>query len=105
MTASLSTSLSVSRPAPETRKTEQPSNTDLLDAYRVVLYNDEEHTFDEVISQIIKAVQCNRQKAERCTWEVHTRGRSIVFAGMIDRCIKVSAVLEEIALKTEIQTA
>ncbi|ABL64116.1 ATP-dependent Clp protease adaptor ClpS [Chlorobium phaeobacteroides] len=104
MIFSVSTSLSATRPTPETRQTEQSSGPDLLDAYRVVLYNDEEHTFDEVISQIIKAVQCNRQKAERCTWEVHTKGRSVVFVGMIDRCIKVSAVLEEIALKTEIQT-
>ena len=90
--------------APETKENEQLSGTELLDSYRVVLFNDEEHTFDEVINQIIKAIRCSRQKAEKHTWEVHTRGRSIVYAGSMFLCLKVSSVLEEIALKTEIQT-
>ncbi len=93
-----------SLPAPETRQTEQSTGTDQLDRYRVVLFNDEVHTFDEVIIQIIKAIRCARQKAERHTWEVHTKGRSIVYSGPIAECIRVSAILEEIALKTEIQT-
>jgi ATP-dependent Clp protease adaptor protein ClpS len=88
----------------ETRTAEKSPGTDLLDACHVVLYNDEEHTFDEVIGQIIKATQCSLQRAEQCTWEVHTRGRCIVYTGPIDTCLRVSSILEEIALKTEIQT-
>ena len=91
-------------PGVETRKNEQVSGTELLDAYRVVLFNDEEHSFDQVINQLIKAIRCSRQKAEKHTWEVHTRGRSIVYAGSMSLCLKVSSILEEIALKTEIQT-
>ena len=91
-------------PAPDTKENEQISDTELLDAYRVVLYNDEEHTFDEVINQVIKAIRCSRQKAEKHTWEVHTRGRSIVYAGSMFLCLQVSSILEEIALKTETQT-
>ncbi|NTW68402.1 MAG: ATP-dependent Clp protease adaptor ClpS [Chlorobiaceae bacterium] len=90
---------------PETKQSEQLSGTDQLESYRVVLFNDEVHSFDEVIEQIIKAVRCNRTKAERHTWEVHTRGRSIVFAGSMAECLRVSSILEEIALKTEIQTS
>lgn len=90
---------------PETLRKEKPAGTEEPDAYRVVLFNDEEHSFDEVIFQIIKAVNCSRSKAETLTWEVHTKGRAIVFSGQIERCIYVSAVLEEISLKTEIQTA
>ena len=93
-----------SEAVPETKQTEKISGNDLLDACRVVLFNDEEHSFDEVIMQIIKATQCSRQNAERCTWEVHTRGRSIVYTGPITSCLRVSSILEEIALKTEIQT-
>ncbi len=91
-------------PGIETKKHEQISGTELLDAYRVVLFNDEEHTFDEVINQLVKAIRCSRQKAEKHTWEVHTRGRSIVYAGSMFLCLQVSSILEEIALKTEIQT-
>ncbi|MEI8032895.1 MAG: ATP-dependent Clp protease adaptor ClpS [Chlorobiaceae bacterium] len=94
-----------SLPTPASEQAEQTAGTEQLDQYRVVLFNDEEHTFDEVIYQIIKAVRCSRLKAERHTWEVHTRGRSIVYAGPISECIRVSAILEEIALKTEIQTS
>ncbi|NTW56853.1 MAG: ATP-dependent Clp protease adaptor ClpS [Chlorobiaceae bacterium] len=88
----------------ETRTEEKRTGTDLLDPCHVVLFNDDDHTFDEVIGQIIKATQCSRSNAERCTWEVHNTGRSIVFTGAIGPCLKVSSVLEEIALKTEIQT-
>ena len=87
-----------------TKQSEQNSGTDLHDACSVVLFNDEVHSFDEVIEQIIKAIRCNRQKAEKHTFEVHTLGRSIVYIGPIFNCLKVSSILEEIALKTEIQT-
>ncbi len=104
MNFSLLTRWKASLPVPVTKVTEQSSGTDTLDAYRVVLFNDEVHSFDEVIQQIIKATQCSRLKAERATWEVHTRGRSIVYFGPMSNCLKVSSILEEIALKTEIQT-
>jgi len=95
---------SASLPTPVTQQREQNSGPDLLDTCRVVLFNDEVHSFDEVIEQIIKAIRCHRQKAEEHTMEVHNLGRSIVYAGPIFQCLKVSSILEEIALKTEIQT-
>ncbi len=104
MESSLIIRTTASGTAHETRQSEKSSETDTLDAYRVVLFNDEEHSFDEVIEQIIKATRCNRQKAEKHTWEVHTRGRSIVYIGSMFLCLRVSSILEEIALKTEIQT-
>ncbi|TCD48311.1 ATP-dependent Clp protease adaptor ClpS [Chlorobium sp. N1] len=88
----------------ETLESPALSGTNTDDPYRVVLFNDEEHSFDEVIFQIILAVRCSRRKAEALTMEVHHRGRAIVFGGPIERCLKVSAVLEEIRLKTEIQS-
>jgi ATP-dependent Clp protease adaptor protein ClpS len=88
----------------DTRTEELVADVDTLDSWRVVLFNDDKHTFDEVIFQIIKAVRCTRSIAEKHTWEVHTKGRSIVYSGNMTKCIHVSAILEEIALKTEIQT-
>lgn len=69
----------------------------------VILYNDEVHTFDEVIGQIIKAIRCNTTKAESLTWEVHNSGKAAVFEGPMNDCLKVSHVLEEIALHTQIE--
>jgi len=70
---------------------------------KVVLFNDEVHTFDEVITQIIKATRCDLSRAEALTWEVHTTGRAIVFSGELARCMEVSSILEEIDLMTQIE--
>ncbi len=70
---------------------------------RVLLYNDEVHTFDEVINQIIKATGCNPGKAEALTWEVHSKGKAMIFEGPMSECIRVSGVLEEISLNTQIE--
>ncbi len=69
---------------------------------RVVLYNDDWHTFDEVTNQIIKATRCDFEKARSLTFEVHVKGKAIVFTGALQKCLKVTAVLEEIALHAQI---
>lgn len=70
--------------------------------YKVVLYNDDWHTFEEVINQIIKAVHCSVQQARNFTFEVHLKGKAIVYHGDMASCLRVSSVLEEIALHTQI---
>ena len=70
---------------------------------KVILYNDEMHTFDEVIGQIIKATGCDQTRAEVLTWEVHHSGKAMVFEGEMRNCVRVSAVLEEIDLTTQIE--
>jgi ATP-dependent Clp protease adaptor protein ClpS len=70
---------------------------------RVILFNDEVHTFEEVIGQIIKATGCETSKAEALTWEVHHTGKANVFEGEVTRCVRVSSVLEEIDLVTQIE--
>lgn len=70
--------------------------------FRVILYNDDWHTFDEVINQIIKATNCSFEKARDLTFEVHVKGKAIVFHGPLPECLKVSSVLEEIELHTQI---
>jgi ATP-dependent Clp protease adaptor protein ClpS len=70
---------------------------------KVILFNDEIHSFDEVIGQIIKAIGCDSVKAEALTWEVHSNGKAMVFEGVMNECLKVSHVLEEIALNTQIE--
>jgi ATP-dependent Clp protease adapter protein ClpS len=70
---------------------------------KVILFNDDVHTFDEVIAQLIKATGCSTQKAEALAWEVHTRGKAIVYTGELTRCVAVSGILEEIGLMTQIE--
>ncbi|MEE9187031.1 MAG: ATP-dependent Clp protease adaptor ClpS [Bacteroidota bacterium] len=70
---------------------------------KVILFNDEEHTFDEVIGQLIKALRCDSVKAESLAWEVHSTGKAMVFSGDMAECLKVNGILEEIALHTQIE--
>ncbi len=73
-------------------------------AARVILFNDDWHTFDEVINQLIKAIHCSFEKARNLAFEVHTKGKAVVFSGELSECLRVSSVLEEIALHTQIIT-
>jgi ATP-dependent Clp protease adaptor protein ClpS len=82
--------------------TEEDSDVGL--ASKVILYNDDWHTFDEVIVQLIKAINCTFEQARGFAFEVHVKGKSIVFNGPLDQCLKVSSVLEEIALNTQVVT-
>ena len=76
--------------------------TDIHLSSRVALFNDDWHTFEEVIAQLIIATKCSFDKARGFAFEVHVKGKSIVFSGSMSECLKVSSVLEEIALHTQI---
>ncbi|NUO82227.1 ATP-dependent Clp protease adaptor ClpS [candidate division KSB1 bacterium] len=71
--------------------------------WKVVLYNDDIHTFDEVIVQLQKALRCSQDKAQNIAYEAHTRGKAIAYAGEFEDCFKVTAVLREIQLIVEIE--
>ena len=71
---------------------------------RVILYNDDWHTFDEVIMQLIKAVRCSFDEATKKAFETHVNGMSVIYNGKFKDCLQVSSVLEEIALHTQIVT-
>lgn len=70
--------------------------------FKVVLYNDEVHTFDEVIVQLIRAVGCSFKEGRSFAFEVHVKGKALVFGGDLQSCLKVTSILEEIALHTQI---
>ncbi len=71
---------------------------------KVVLYNDDWHTFDEVIFQLLRLSDCTFEKARGYAFEVHVKGKVIVYNGDMKDCLTVSSVLEEIALNTQIIT-
>ena len=72
--------------------------------FKVVLYNDDWHSFDEVINQLIKALKCSFEKARNFAFEVHVRGKAVVFSGEMTECLKVTSILEEIELHTQIES-
>lgn len=77
-------------------------NTKNSGGFRVVLYNDDDHSFDEVVLQIQKATGCDLEKAIDIMWEAHSKGRAICFHGERKECHRVARVLREIRLQAEV---
>lgn len=82
---------------------EEDVSTNLDAPWRVILYNDHIHSFDEVIVQLVKATGCSISQAEAHAWRAHVQGKASVFEGSFEECLRVKSVLDEIALITEIQ--
>ncbi len=70
--------------------------------FKVILYNDDVHTFDEVIVQLIKAIGCSFEKARDFAFTIHVKGQALVYIGDLNACLKVTSILEEIGLHTQI---
>lgn len=89
-----------------TQEVEEPdtiTTNDVTNAAKVILFNDDIHTFDDVIVQLMKATSCSMERAEELAWEVHNKGKAVVYDGDLPDCLKVSSVLEEIALHTQVE--
>ena len=71
--------------------------------WRVILFDDDIHTFEEVILQLMKATGCSEQQAATHAWTVHTVGKDTVYEGEFFECFRVQGVLREIGLVTEIE--
>jgi len=82
----------------------EEEKTDISLGSRVILFNDDWHSFEEVISQIIKATKCSFIEARDKTFEVHVNGKAVVYSGEMADCLRVSGILEEILLHTQIET-
>jgi ATP-dependent Clp protease adapter protein ClpS len=58
------------------------SETELGNPWQVVLFNDEEHSFDEVILQIQKATGYSLERAVDITLRVHHNGKALVYVAL-----------------------
>jgi len=73
--------------------------------HKVILFNDETHSYDEVVRQVQKATGYDPSKCEQITHEAHTKGRAIAYVGHLERCEMVESILAEIRLGTKIEEA
>jgi ATP-dependent Clp protease adaptor protein ClpS len=70
---------------------------------QVFLFNCECHTFEEVISQLLKAVPgMTRPLAEELAWRVHTTGLAEVYRGGASDCDRVARILGETGLIVQV---
>ncbi|MFP3831574.1 ATP-dependent Clp protease adaptor ClpS [Chryseobacterium sp. SIMBA_028] len=57
---------------------------DTDDIYKLVLHNDDIHTFDYVIDSLIEICKHTMEQAEQCTMLVHYKGKCTVKTGSLD---------------------
>lgn len=81
------------------KSTTQPS---LTRPWVVILFNDDIHSFDEVILQLQKAIGCSVSEATKITMEAHSKGKAPAFRGSFAKCNEVTGILREIGLVVEI---
>lgn len=73
--------------------------------YVVIVYDDDWHTFEQVIMQLQKATGCSLEKAEALAIEIDGEGRAIVFGGTPEDCERVANILRQIKLQVETDRA
>jgi ATP-dependent Clp protease adaptor protein ClpS len=70
---------------------------------KVFLFNCECHSFEEVITQLLKAVPgMTRPLAEELAWRVHTHGLAEVHRGSALECDRVAKILGETGLIVQV---
>jgi ATP-dependent Clp protease adaptor protein ClpS len=67
-------------------QTEEQTETALAPLFKVVLFDDDEHTYDYVVEMLVECCSLSRQSAFRCAVEVDLSGRTTVFYGTRDEC-------------------
>ncbi len=75
------------RPDPESsEETGTDTLTKTAAPFKVVLFNDEEHTYDYVVEMLTQVCKLSKQNAFRCAVEVDLTGRTIVHYGSRKEC-------------------
>ena len=70
----------------ESPEVEEETATKAVPPFKVVLFNDEEHTYDYVVELLTHVCRLSRDNAFRCAVEVDLTGRTIVRYGSRSEC-------------------
>jgi len=84
---------------------EREADTGLGQPWVVILFNDDYHTFDDVIAQVQKATGCSPAEAFHITYAAHTNGQAVAYVGERLACEQVARILREIDLRAEVEEA
>ena len=77
--------------------------TDVADGRKLILFNDDVHSFDFVIESLIEVCEHEVLQAEQCTIIVHFKGKCAVKQGSYEKLEPMCTALLERGLTAEIQ--
>ena len=85
------------------KKTEETTGTGSGgDPWKVLLFNCDCHTFDEVENVVMKATRCTLSRARQISNEVNARGSAVVYDGPLERCEAVAEVIASVGLRVKV---
>ena len=70
---------------------------------KLVLFNDEVHTFDDVIEALVSVCGHDSVQAEQCTYIIHYKGKCAVKEGCETKLIAMCTALHDRGLTAEVQ--
>lgn len=68
----------------------------------VTVYNNEENTYDEVITILMIATGCDLEEAEIETWEIDHLGKSVVHQAGREECENAASIIAKIGIRVEV---
>ncbi len=71
--------------------------------YNLVLHNDEENDFDEVVEALVDICEHEFEQAYQCTFIAHHKGKSEVKTGKLDFLQKLKTQLNQRQLEATIE--
>jgi E3 ubiquitin-protein ligase UBR2 len=60
-----------------------------------MLFNDEVHTYDQVINVLSRAIQCTKQEGHEFASLVDREGRTVIRIGTMESCIEAQKIIHE----------
>ena len=76
-------------------------STHIGNPYIVILYNDDYHGLDEVVSQLQLATGYEIIRCVQIMMDAHTRGRAVAYSGTEKECERAANILRQIRLQVE----
>ena len=71
--------------------------------YSIILYNDDENTFDHVINCLMRICRHEFIQAEQCAWLVHQKGRCTIKSGSMRDLRQMCEALLQKGLTAQIE--
>ena len=82
-------------PYPEVEET---TGTEIAPPWMTILHNCECHTFEQVVTQLQKAIACTEPEGWEIAWRVHNTGKAVVKVAHETECVRVGNILAAIGL-------
>lgn len=80
-------------PTQELEKVSKPTTLEPGGPWRVVLWDDDEHTYEYVIEMLVEVCQMDTEKAFRHAVEVDTEKKTVVFSGEFEHAEHVQEMI------------